>query len=186
MSLKIVPETYVSEVFASSRLVFLVCLGSFSLRYLDHEHVGEAGATMAFAVSVRASAGPLLPLHAGVYRALAHLHPTRLCSPHFSGVSAARLVSSIRNASTCSSKSEFYYGGLSLGMLDSVVDRAARQKAKVKPKVVARVAPVDLRSFPFAEKEFSQLGLSRRVLQRLKQERLDLPTDVQVRLSFRS
>lgn len=125
---------------------------------------------MALSISMRASAGPLSP---GVHRALAHLHPTRLCSPHFACISLARFSSD--------SKGEFYDGGLSLTMLDSVVERAARQqKASVKAKVVARATPVDIRSFPFAEKEFSALNLSRRVLQRLKQERLELPTDVQV------
>lgn len=120
---------------------------------------------------MRASAGPSLCVH----RALAH----RLCSPHFACISTARFASS--------SKSELHDDRLSLSMLDSAVERAARQKgsgvgkAKAKVKVVAaRATPVDIRSFPFAEKEFSALNLSRRVLQRVKQERLELPTDVQV------
>ncbi|KAG0588968.1 hypothetical protein KC19_2G281600 [Ceratodon purpureus] len=137
---------------------------------------------MALSISMRASAGPLLPLQAGVHRALAHLHSTRLCGAHFVCVSAGRFGSSVSDSAPASSvKSEFYDGGLSLTTLDSVVDRAARQKANVKVKVVARGAPpADIRSFPFAEKEFSALNLSRRLLQRLKQERLELPTDVQV------
>lgn len=145
------------------------------------KHVDEAGAPMALSISMRASVGPC------VHRALTHFsHPTRLCSPHFACILAARFGSSVGDAATSSSRSEFYDGGLSLVMLDSVVDRAARQKVRVKAKVVARAAPVDLRSFPFAEKEFSALKLSRRVLQRLKHERLELPTDVQVCVPFPS
>ncbi|XP_024368929.1 DEAD-box ATP-dependent RNA helicase 47, mitochondrial [Physcomitrium patens] len=135
---------------------------------------------MALSISMRATAGPLSSLHAGVHRALARLHPTRLHSPHFARITTARYGSSVNDPSTSSSKSDFYDGGLSLTRLDSVVDRAAKRKASVKAKVVARAPPVDIRSFPFAEKEFSALNLSRRVLQRLKQERVELPTDVQV------
>lgn len=121
---------------------------------------------MALSICMR---GPL-----GVHRALAH----RFCSPHFACISTARFLN---NNDASSSKSEFYDGGLSLTVLDSVVERAARKKASVKAKAsVARATPVDIRSFPFAEKEFSALNLSKRVLQRLKQERLELPTDVQV------
>lgn len=134
---------------------------------------------MALSISMRASAGPLSPLHAGVHRALAHVHRTRLCGSHFGLIPATKF-----GTDSAPARGEFYDGGLSLTMLDSVVDRAARQKASGKAKVVARGAsPVDLRSFPFAEKEFSALNLSRRVLQRLKQERLELPTDVQVWIS---
>lgn len=121
---------------------------------------------MALSISMRASAGPSLCVH----RALAH----RLCSPHFTCLSTVRFASS--------SKSELHDDRLSLTMPDSAVERAARHKASGgKAKVVAaRATPVDIRSFPFAEKEFSALNLSRRVLQRVKQERLELPTDVQV------
>lgn len=128
---------------------------------------------MALSISVRASAGQLC-----IHRAAL---ATRLCSPHFACISTARFSSDGASTSSSSSKSEFYDGGLSLTVLDSVVERAARQKASGRAKaVVARATPVDIRSFPFAEKEFAALNLSRRVLQRLKQERLELPTDVQV------
>jgi hypothetical protein len=81
-------------------------------------------------------------------------------------------------------KTEFPNGSLNLTELESVVNRAARKKAIVKCKAVVRVAPADTRSFPFAEKDFAALKLSSLLLQRLRQERLEVPTDVQVCCRF--
>ncbi|CAM6117804.1 unnamed protein product [Calypogeia fissa] len=52
------------------------------------------------------------------------------------------------------------------------------QRKSSKPRYLAE--RVDTRSFPFAEKAFTALKLSQHVLQRLGEEGLEVPTDVQV------
>jgi hypothetical protein len=71
---------------------------------------------------------------------------------------------------------------LSLNRLDDVVEKAARYREKLRCRAAVRPTPIDTKSFPFAEKKFGALELSSRVLQRLKEERLEVPTDVQVRI----
>jgi hypothetical protein len=68
----------------------------------------------------------------------------------------------------------------SLTRLDDVVEKAARYREKLRCRAAVRPTPIDTKSFPFAEKKFGALELSSRVLQRLKEERLEVPTDVQV------
>lgn len=69
---------------------------------------------------------------------------------------------------------------LSLTRLDDVVEKASRYREKLRCRAAVRPTPIDTKSFPFAEKKFGALELSSRVLQRLKEERLEVPTDVQV------
>ncbi|CAK9871344.1 unnamed protein product, partial [Sphagnum jensenii] len=69
---------------------------------------------------------------------------------------------------------------LSLTRLDDVVEKASRYREKLRCRATVRPTPIDTKSFPFAEKKFGALELSSRVLQRLKEERLEVPTDVQV------
>lgn len=147
---------------------------------------------MALSISLRGSAGHLSSVPFCTHHALSHLYRSRLCLPYYlcsvstSTYEAPRASVSDESSSFGRSKGVFVDDSvLSLTRLDSVVDKAARKKGSVKCKV-RPASWVDTRSFPFAEKDFAALKLSGRVLQRLKQERLEVPTDVQVSLCQQS
>lgn len=53
------------------------------------------------------------------------------------------------------------------------------KKVKVKPKAVAVENPVDIESAPFSAKSFSELGLPPLLIEALKREGFNVPTDVQ-------
>lgn len=139
---------------------------------------------MALSISIRGSTSQL---SLGVHQAFSHIYRSRQHTSCLFAIARHGFSSSSCNAQEPAAhkvKSEFHNGSLNLTELESVVDRAARKKAIVKCKAVVRVAPADTRSFPFAEKDFSALKLSSRLLQRLRQERLEVPTDVQVCCRF--
>lgn len=139
---------------------------------------------MALSISIRGSTGQL---SFGLHRTFSYIyrsrqHTSSLFAPARHGSSSSS--SNAQEPAACKVKTDFPNGSLNLTELESVVNRAARKKAIVKCKAVVRVAPADTRSFPFAEKDFAALKLSSLLLQRLRQERLEVPTDVQVCCRF--
>ncbi|KAK1408297.1 hypothetical protein QVD17_39947 [Tagetes erecta] len=66
-----------------------------------------------------------------------------------------------------------------LQIVQDQVEVIKSKKVKVKPKAVAVENPVDIGSAPFSAKSFSELGLPPLLIEALKREGFNVPTDVQ-------
>ncbi|BFI28121.1 protein MpISE1 [Marchantia polymorpha subsp. ruderalis] len=96
----------------------------------------------------------------------------------------APLLKSAAGAPGISATSSSTSASLSLDTLFEDEAAAAKRVQRREPKAAfartSKVESVDTRSFPFAEKSFSALKLSRLLQRRIADEGLEVPTDVQV------
>ncbi|XP_071707898.1 DEAD-box ATP-dependent RNA helicase 47, mitochondrial [Rutidosis leptorrhynchoides] len=66
-----------------------------------------------------------------------------------------------------------------LQVIQNQVEEVKRERVKVKTKVVPTENPIQIESAPFSAKSFSELGLPPLLIEALKREGFEVPTDVQ-------